>query len=621
MTAPEDTICSRCGVVLRAIGGLCANCLARSAVDRDTGWLTAALGGGSKDAAQPTVEGWRITGTLGAGGMGRVYQAESERDGSAAAIKVLDQRWSDDPAMTERFANEARLLQRLAHPNILRLLESTETDDGRLCLVTELVEGCDLGRLLRAERLPAARAMEIFDKVCAAVSHAHEHGLIHRDIKPSNILVGRDGAVKLADFGLARDTARSDASMIGALTATTDQFGTAYYLAPERMRGRTASGPEADVFSLGVLLYHLLTGDMPLGKYVPMSQLAAAPREFDAIVARALEADPTQRTASVADFQREVAALWREHTAGTLRARKWKRAGIIAASIAFLLAAAGGGAWWQHERMKPQPIVFADPAKATQQQPWENSLGMKFVPVPGTRVLFSIYETRRRDLEPFTAMIAEQFQAPWSDVDLQERRQAVARLQMLVVRGADGQTRPGSYRDPGWPVTPEHPAIYMQPGNAVQMAQWLTWKEQTEGRLRPGQRYRLPTGAEWLAASGGAEAPLPPGNRAGPEARDSAWPAAWPTLEVRDDFPRTAPVGSFPPEPHGLYDLAGNVAEWVCDTPEGDPSALRDGTLRGPSYAAGTPERARLGHIVPAPRGVRLPMAGFRLVLEWQVAE
>lgn len=289
MSAPSDnTTCPRCGAALPSINGLCATCLARGALGNGTGWLIAATSPSGHSNELPVVEGWQIIGTLGAGGMGRVYQAESEADGTQAAIKVLDQRWSNDPAMVVRFQNEARLLQSLDHPNIVHLIQSTEADDGRLCLVTELVQGCDLGRLLRAEKLDSKRAFTIFDKVCAAVEYAHEHGLIHRDLKPSNILVGRDGEVKLADFGLAREITEgsADVSIIGGLTATTDQFGTAYYIAPERMLSAAPVGQETDVFSLGVLLYHLLTGQMPLGKYTPVSALTGLPRELDAIISK-----------------------------------------------------------------------------------------------------------------------------------------------------------------------------------------------------------------------------------------------------------------------------------------------------------------------------------------------
>lgn len=620
MSAPSEiTNCPRCGAALPAIGGLCAKCLARGALDRGTGWLTGHADSSTAGGDLPGIGGWHIIGTLGAGGMGRVYHAESEIDGTAAAIKVLDQRWSDDPAMIARFQNEARLLRSLDHSNIVRLIESAETDDGRLCLVTELVQGCDLGGLLRAERLPHERAFDIFDKVCAATEHAHQHGLIHRDIKPSNVLVGRGGEVKLADFGLAREAGGQP--LIGALTATTDQFGTAYYLAPERMTGSRPAGPETDVYALGVLLYHLLTGQMPLGNYTPVSRLAGLPAELDAIVAQALEADPAKRTQTVADLRTKVMQLWQDHSAGALRARKLHRVIGIVAGIAVLTTVALGSAWWQRERLKPRPVVFADPSRATHEKPWENSLGMKFVPVAGTKVLFSIYETRRRDVDPCIQETMEKLDIPWLDNDttlrLENRRRSVMNFQT-----DDGTWTNISYDDPGWPVTPDHPAFCFSGNDALLFCRWLTWREQREGRISASQRYRLPTTEEWLIACGGANAAPRPGNVAGPEAREGAWPANMPTIATRDPFSRSAPVGSFPVETHGLYDLSGNVAEWVNDDPSlvwGDVAAARRNFwLRGPAFHDSTPENLTFNHNRIILGLKRLPISGFRVVLEWQ---
>lgn len=622
MNPATETTCPRCGAALPSIDGLCATCLARGALDHSTGWLMQSMSASIQSNDQPVIEGWQIIGTLGAGGMGRVYQAESEADGTQAAIKVLDQRWSDDPAMVARFQNEARLLQSLDHPNIVRLIESTETDDGRLCLVTELVQGCDLGRLLRAEKLPHERAFDIFDKVCAAVTHAHEHGLIHRDLKPSNMLVGRDGEVKLADFGLAREVSDSDVSLIGGLTATTDQFGTAYYIAPERMLSTAAPSPLMDVFSLGVLLYHLLTGQMPLGKYTPVSVLTGMPREIDGIIAKALEADATQRTASVHELHERAVRLWRDHSAGTLRARKLRRLIAIAAGLLLLISGAVGGAWWQHERSKPKPIVFADPAKATQAHPWENSMGMKFVPVPGTKVLFAIYETRRLEADLFIKEIMESLDLPWMDDDI-VRRMEIFNQSLVNLPGEDGAWTNFSYRDPGWPVTPEHPVFFVSALDAHRICAWLTWRERREGRLKANQRYRLPTTAEWLAACGGENATLRPGNLAGPEARFGIWPKNMPTFDTSDPFPRTAPVGSFPAELYGLYDISGNVTEWVNDSTV-DPQkmlpieARQSIHLRGPAFSDGTSEQASFNHVRRYPPNKRLVHAGFRMVLEWQ---
>lgn len=623
MSDATDILCPRCCAVLPSINGLCATCLARGALDHGSGWLMQSVARLSHGGDEPSVEGWRIIGTLGAGGMGRVYHAESEADGTQAAIKVLDQRWSEDPAMVARFQNEARLLQSLDHPNIVRLIESTETDDGRLCLVTELVQGCELGRLLRAEKLSHERAFEIFDKVCAAVTHAHDQGLVHRDLKPSNILVGRGGEVKLADFGLAREASSvSDASAIGGLTATTDQFGTAYYIAPERMLGTAAPSPVMDLYSLGVLLYHLLTGQMPLGKYTPVSVLAGLPRELDGILARALEADAAKRTPQVREFHERAMHMWWDHSAGTLRARKLRRVIAVAAALCLIICGAFAGAWWQHEASKPRPIVYPDPAQATQAQPWTNSLGMKFVPVPGTKVLFSIYETRRREADICIQASMDALDVPWLDGESARRIENFNRT-LWNFQGEDGVWTNFSYEDPGWPVTPDHPAFFVSGIDAHRMCAWLTWKERREGRLKPNQRYRLPTSAEWFAACGGPDAEPRAGNLAGPEAREGLWPKSMPTFDTSDPFPRSAPVGSFPDELHGLYDISGNVGEWVNDSPA-DPmnmtpqEARQSFHLRGPAYSDGQRAAVRFSHprlILP---GKRVAHAGFRMVLEWQ---
>jgi len=622
MSAATDSLCPRCGATLPSIDGLCAACLARGALDQGGGWLMQSVSASNQSTDQPVIESWQIIGTLGAGGMGRVYQAESATDGTQAAIKVLDKRWSDDPAMVARFQNEARLLQSLDHPNIIRLIESTETEDGRLCLVTELVQGCDLGRLLRAEKIAHERAFDIFDKVCAAVAHAHEHGLIHRDLKPSNVLVGRDGEVKLADFGLAREITDSNASVIGGLTATTDQFGTAYYIAPERILSTAAPSPATDVFSLGVLLYHLLTGQMPLGNYTPVSVLTGLPRELDRIIANALDADASKRTQQVCKLHAEALHLWHDHSAGVLRARKLRRIIGIAAGLFLIAGGALGGAWWQHERTRPRPVVFPDPAKASQAKPWENSLGMKFVPVPGTKVLFSIYETRRQEADAFILATMNTMDMPWLDGDTVRRIEQFNRS-LWNFQGDDGAWSNFSYKDPGWPVTADHPVIFASGIDAVRICSWLTWKERSEGRLKPHQRYRLPTTAEWLAACGGADTTTRAGNVAGPEAREGIWPKNLPTFATSDPFPRTAPVGSFPPELHGLYDISGNVTEWVNDGTT-DPfemstqEARRSFHLRGPAFSDGSPDSVLFSHVRPSLPNKRVVNAGFRMVLEWQ---
>lgn len=623
--APGDTTgdiaCPRCGAlaVTSELGGLCPKCFAHSALDADTGWLTTPAGESEAEDIWPAVPGWTINGILGAGGMGRVYRAESVQDGTGGAVKVLESKWSRDPLMAERFAAEAHALMKLDHPHIVRVLETNETDDGRFCLVMELVEGCDLERLLRAEKLAAARAIDIFGKVCSAVAYAHAHGFAHRDIKPANILAAHDGTVKLADFGLAKDIGPGAGSTIGALTATTEHFGTAYYLAPERILFPKSAGPPADIYALGVLLYHLLAGRMPIGNYTPLSKITGLPVAFDRAIAGALEADPAKRTGSAKALADEVAAAWRHHQRGAHRSQKWRRIRIAAAALFLAAITAAAGAIWQKEHMAPPPPpVFAKPGEATAEKPWENSLGMKFVPVPGTRVLFSIWEARRKDVEPFIYAEKNLLTSVWRAASAKRAKEGV--LSNFYILEPGGKLTPtGSWNNLGYPVTPDHPACFFTVFEARRFCDWLTWKEQSEGRLKPGQRYRLPENAEWQAAAGGKGAQPRTGNVAGPEARNERWPAAWRTFSQPDPFPGTAPVGSFPAEPFGLYDISGNVTEWVSDDAESDnDAAVR---LRGPAFNDGTPAVVSFGFVRALPNKMRLPNIGFRIVLDWQDLE
>ena len=621
MKADEASLCPVCGTRLAdtSVGGLCAKCFARSALDHDSGWLQSKADTHSGDD-WPDVHGWRITGVLGAGGMGRVYLAESEADERIAALKLLDARWSRDPLMVARFEAEAAALMSLDLPHIVRVMELTETADGRLCMVMEHVDGCDLGRLLRSERMIPERAMDIFQKTCAAVAHAHKEGFAHRDIKPANILIGRDGIVKLGDFGLAKKIAADagdGASAIGGFTVTTDRFGTAYYLAPEALMHRDHNGQLADVYALGVLVYHLLTGQMPLGRFTPVSELTGLPKAFDSVIAAALEADPAKRTVSATELATQAANAWQEHVQTADRTLKRKRLVMTASALAAAASLAIGGALWQRSQITaPKPPVFPSPATASESKPWENSLGMKFVPVPGTRVLFSIWETRRRDVEPFVEAERGMIAASYRKALVEHDRD---RLNIHTLIGGR-LVKTGDWNDLGFPVTPDHPACFMLSGDGPRYCQWLTWKEQTEGRLHPGQCYRLPTAAEWLIACGGEDAIPRAGNVAGPEARDADWNNNWPTFADGDPYPRLSPVGAFPAELHGLYDMSGNVCEWVLKNETQFPGIVRDvdAMLLGPDFHDGSPDMVSFKHRRPLPNGTRLPNIGFRIVLDWQ---
>ncbi|MEV6510446.1 protein kinase [Streptomyces sp. NPDC051642] len=200
---------------------------------------------------------YRLNTTIGRGAMGEVWQAYDEMGGRPVAVKLLHSQ-NSEPTATARFRLEAQTAGRLSHPHVVGVLDFGE-QEGRLYLVMELVEGDSLSHVLaQAGSLPAEHVAHIAAQSAAGLSAAHDQGIVHRDIKPGNLLLATNGSVKIADFGIAHFM--NDPS--GALTATGQIVGTSLYIAPERALGQPA-GPPSDVYSLGCVLYQLLTGQAP----------------------------------------------------------------------------------------------------------------------------------------------------------------------------------------------------------------------------------------------------------------------------------------------------------------------------------------------------------------------
>jgi serine/threonine-protein kinase len=266
---------------------------------------------------------WIIERELGHGGMGRVYLAHADPQQGAeaerAAVKVLAASLDAEPGFLHRFQREIAILKQLDHPHIVKLFDSG-VQDGLHYFVMEYVDGQNLDQLLTEQgRLPWPAVLDIALQVCPALKHAHDRGVVHRDIKPSNLLRTATGTIKLTDFGIARVFAATH------LTATGGVLGTAEYLSPEQAVGKTATR-RSDLYSLGVVLYTLLTGRTPfVGQVVdllhkhrfaqferPQRLVVDLPWEVDQVVSQLLEKEPSARPADAYVLQRQLESIQRK---------------------------------------------------------------------------------------------------------------------------------------------------------------------------------------------------------------------------------------------------------------------------------------------------------------------
>jgi len=247
-----------------------------------------------------------ILGALGAGGMGAVYKARQPGLDRTVALKVLPAGKAGGPNFAERFNREARALAKLSHPNIVGVHEFGQA--GALSFfIMEFVDGANLRQLERAGRLSPREALQIIPQICDALQYAHDEGVVHRDIKPENVLVDRKGRVKIADFGLAKILGREPESL--RLTAEGQVMGTPHYMAPEQLARPLAVDHRADIYSLGVVFYEMLTGDLPLGKFAPPSRKVQVDVRLDEVVLRALENDPARRYQHASEVKSNIETI------------------------------------------------------------------------------------------------------------------------------------------------------------------------------------------------------------------------------------------------------------------------------------------------------------------------
>ncbi len=297
--------CTRCGALLaEAAGGLCPRCLMAEAMQptEQDGPANAAPPLTPEELA-PHFPQLEIIECLGRGGMGVVYKARQKSLNRLVALKLLAPERVRDAAFAERFAHEAQALAALSHPNIVIVHEFGRAD-GLYFLIMEFVDGINLRQAMKAGRFTPEQALAVVPPVCEALQYAHEHGIVHRDIKPENLLLDKDGRVKIADFGIAKMLGTT--SHVGV--AESQPAGTPQYMAPEQ-REQQRTDHRADIYSLGVVLYELLTGELPAAQFQPPSRKVQIDVRLDEIVLRALNEKPELRYQTATEFRTQVESV------------------------------------------------------------------------------------------------------------------------------------------------------------------------------------------------------------------------------------------------------------------------------------------------------------------------
>ena len=243
---------------------------------------------------------------LGQGGMGAVYRARQPALDRLVALKILPPRTSADAGFADRFTREARALARLNHPNVVGVYEFGVVD-GLHYFMMEFIDGLNLRQVQQAGRISPREALKIIPQICDALQYAHEAGVVHRDIKPENVMLDKKGRVKITDFGLAKILGLEARDL--RLTGAAEVMGTPHYMAPEQIERPREVDHRADIYSLGVVFYEILTGELPLGRFAPPSKKAAVDARLDEVVLRALEKEPDRRYQHASQVKSDVETI------------------------------------------------------------------------------------------------------------------------------------------------------------------------------------------------------------------------------------------------------------------------------------------------------------------------
>ena len=568
------------------------------------------------------------------GGMGIVLQGIHQDTALPAAVKLPTPNLNRDQQWLRRFEQEVRTLKSVVHPNLVRLQDAGR--EGELhWMAMDWVEGWTVGERLSvyknaSEPMPLQEIQLVLKQVVEGLVNLHAHGIVHRDLKPGNLLVGQDGGVKVADFGLAKQVGGAQSTF---LTRTGTFAGTMHYMAPEQAEGMEITAA-TDIFALGVIWHELLTGRRPGRRLKLAEQRPDCPDRWAGLIEQCLEDEPGDRpgleaikqaieaenlavpVAEAEDSETDSQARpssaspteptpWRDEPASppvhpeepTIPAKTSKENKTVAPSSFTMRENTGMS---ENRPTQPQPKTL----QSNDAQSFTNSLGMKFVPVPGTDVLFCIWPTRVQDYSVYAKAIADDGHPKsfWRQLD---------------------SWLAADWRQPGFQQKETHPVVNVNWDDANAFCAWLTKKERAEGKITASQRYRLPTDAEWSTAVGlGRETGNTPKAKSMGVKDVYPWGTKWPppkgagnydeSLNV-DSYEYTSPVGSFAANTHGLHDLGGNVWEWCEDWYVPATKSYR--VLRGASWRNDDRDDLLSSYRCGSTPGSRYYYFGFRCVL------
>ncbi len=542
---------------------------------------------------------------IGRGGMGCIYKVQDNVLGEFVALKTLLPQFGRDKVVLERFFNEARIARRLAHANIVRV-HDIGSSNAQIYISMEYIEGTSLRAILEktkpGERVPIRQVMKYFDELCAALEYAHRF-TIHRDIKPENVMIDKEGSVKLMDFGISKLMANT------RLTGASLVMGTPFYMSPEQMKNSRDVDARADIYSVGVMLYEVLTGNLPTGVAKPISQInREIPPVFDAIVDKCVAIDPENRYQNASELRkalRDVAGIVDKmpqfkNGANGQQVQYSKKRRVVGWLLAFLVvsisaasifaveyfhANAGSGSTLQNDGTANETMSIAALEQSVSSI---REIASEYATLSEERqAIFDIAEATRSMANDLKATQPED--AKLKMLEALESYMAVTVLPdaMVWVPAGEVETNgikryvPGFFIDQyevtlaqyndfarsvdgGWLLPPalasltetygDHPIAQVSFFDAAAYAAW--------------RGVNLPSDKQWARAAYGGEG----------ASRRYPWGDTW-----QNDAAATsglwATIGSHPADVtwSGCYDMAGNVAEWTR-TPVQPQTTHEDGT-------------------------------------------